>query len=133
VTPSAAAVATAASAALPPRRSTSIPIAVASGSTLATAPPDPIASACRAGVTAAGRALDAATGTAATGTATTGDATTGTARATAPSRLQRGTDLAIVTSVRDAADRGPNRFAVSHRTLPRSYHPIPRVDQQTAE
>ncbi|CAO0834544.1 hypothetical protein SMICM17S_10351 [Streptomyces microflavus] len=39
VTPSAAAVATAASTALPPLRSTSIPAADASRSTLATAPP----------------------------------------------------------------------------------------------
>ncbi len=39
VTPSAAATATAASAAVPPWRSTSIPARVASGSTLDTAPP----------------------------------------------------------------------------------------------
>src|SRR3954454_20345316 len=41
VTPSAAAVATAASAALPPRRSTASPMRVASGSTELTAPPLP--------------------------------------------------------------------------------------------
>ena len=43
MTPSAAAVATAASTALPPSRSTRSPAAVASGSTLATAPPQPYA------------------------------------------------------------------------------------------
>src|SRR5690349_14224160 len=43
VTPRAAAAATAASTALPPRRNTSSPIAVASASTVATAPPYPIA------------------------------------------------------------------------------------------
>ncbi len=43
VTPSAAAVATAASTALPPRRNTSIPAAEASSSTLETAPPWPTA------------------------------------------------------------------------------------------
>src|SRR5690242_14832257 len=42
VTPSAAAVATAASAALPPRASTSRPTWLASRSTEATAPPDPV-------------------------------------------------------------------------------------------
>src|SRR5688572_6312541 len=49
VTPSAAAVATAASAALPPRRRTSMPTAVASASTLATAPPNPVAAGCFGG------------------------------------------------------------------------------------
>ncbi len=43
MTPRAAAVATAASTALPPLRSTSMPAAEASGSTLATAPPYPTA------------------------------------------------------------------------------------------
>lgn len=42
VTPSAAAVATAASTALPPARSTSMPTWLATGSTEATAPPDPV-------------------------------------------------------------------------------------------
>ena len=42
MTPSAAAVATAASTALPPRRSTSTPIREASGSTEVTAPPYPV-------------------------------------------------------------------------------------------
>lgn len=54
VTPRAAAVATAASTALPPSRSTSIPAAVASASTLATAPPYPTATGDLGGGTADG-------------------------------------------------------------------------------
>src|SRR6188472_4436337 len=56
VTPSAAAVATAASAALPPLRSTSRPTALASASTEATAPPCPVDV---DGAGGAGRAADA--------------------------------------------------------------------------
>src|SRR3954469_12691251 len=96
VTPSAAAVAMAASAALPPRRSTSIPTAVASGSTLATAPPVPVASGCRGGVAAFAATagwIDAATPV----DAQTRSAIRGIARLTAPKVLR--TDLGIVTSV----------------------------------
>src|SRR3954451_5520171 len=46
VTPRAGAAATAASAALPPARSTSMPALVASRSTVDTAPPEPTATAC---------------------------------------------------------------------------------------
>lgn len=53
MTPSAAAVATAASTALPPERRTAIPAALASASTLATAPPYPTATGTFAGVPAA--------------------------------------------------------------------------------
>src|SRR5437764_6116101 len=53
VTPSAAAAATAASTALPPSRRIWIPACVASGSTVATAPPVPTATACRDGYGAA--------------------------------------------------------------------------------
>lgn len=49
MTPRAAAVATAASTALPPLRNTSMPAAVASASTLDTAPPQPTASAAFGG------------------------------------------------------------------------------------
>src|SRR6266511_4348870 len=49
-TPRTAAAATAASTALPPRSSTSIAVCVASGSTLAAAPPVPVATGCWTGV-----------------------------------------------------------------------------------
>ena len=65
---------TAASTALPPRRSTSIPIAEASGSTLDTAPPVPTASA----------ALGGALGCAATGGASSTPTIASTSAATIP-------------------------------------------------
>src|SRR3954447_4867290 len=69
VTPSAAAAATAASIALPPSRRICIPACVASGSTVATAPPVPVATPCLDGCGAAG-ALAPATSTAATAATT---------------------------------------------------------------
>src|SRR4051794_21892683 len=117
VTPSAAAVATAASAAVPPRRRTWIPIAGASGSTPATAPPKPGAPACPGGATPGadpagfGMAL-AAIAPVAPADAETGRATSGIARASAPRPLR--TDVGIVTSSCSISDRGPDRFRDLH-------------------
>ncbi|GHE36146.1 hypothetical protein GCM10018782_08100 [Streptomyces griseoaurantiacus] len=90
MTPSAAAVATAASTALPPFLSTSMPAAEASASTLATAPPWPTATGTFAGVVlVAGPWPGGADGGAAAPTDTTAAETASTAHFRATGRRMR--------------------------------------------
>src|SRR5438445_689231 len=95
VTPSAAAVATAASTAFPPWRSTSVPAAEASASTLATAPPYPMASGLLAGVGCGAGARDAGAA-AVTAPTVAVTASAATVRTTRVRTLERVRGLSVV-------------------------------------